>query len=102
MILSRSPNEYFEKLCVASPLCTKNGVVHTVIKANNVLIDWEEETNEIVVEQLQVADIEDAAYIPDNCGIQEESLETGCGEVQRRTWLVQCMKPLICSLLALW
>lgn len=41
------------------------GIVHTDIKANNILIDWKDQSGEITVEQVQVADIEDAAYVPE-------------------------------------
>jgi serine/threonine protein kinase len=33
-------------------------------KADNVLIDWEEHQDGIIVERVQLADLEDAAYIP--------------------------------------
>ncbi|KAJ4355359.1 uncharacterized protein N0V89_003375 [Didymosphaeria variabile] len=40
------------------------GIVHTDIKANNILIEWKDQDGEMAVEQVQVADIEDAAYVP--------------------------------------
>lgn len=52
----------------------EKGVVHTDNKANNILIDWKEKANEIVVEQVQLADIGDATYVPDNCEIQRRQL----------------------------
>ncbi|KAH7391070.1 kinase-like domain-containing protein [Phaeosphaeria sp. MPI-PUGE-AT-0046c] len=39
-------------------------IVHTDIKADNILIDWKEHQNGIIVEQVQLADLEDAAHIP--------------------------------------
>ncbi|KAH7076258.1 kinase-like domain-containing protein [Paraphoma chrysanthemicola] len=38
--------------------------VHTDIKADNVLIDWNEYQDGISVERVQLADLEDAAHIP--------------------------------------
>ncbi|KAJ8117623.1 hypothetical protein OPT61_g1209 [Boeremia exigua] len=42
------------------------GIVHTDIKANNILIEWKDQGGEMTVEQVQVADIEDAAYVPED------------------------------------
>jgi serine/threonine protein kinase len=42
------------------------GIVHTDIKANNILIEWKDQGGEIAVEQVRVADIEDAAYVPED------------------------------------
>ena len=39
------------------------GIVHTDIKANNILVEWKEQGGDIAVEQVQIADIEDAAYV---------------------------------------
>lgn len=47
----------------------EKGIVHTDIKANNILTEWRETGDEIKVELVQVADIEDAAYVPENCAI---------------------------------
>ncbi|KAF9739060.1 calcium/calmodulin dependent protein kinase [Paraphaeosphaeria minitans] len=41
------------------------GIVHTGVKANNMLTEWKDPRGEITVERVQVADIEDTAYIPD-------------------------------------
>ena len=48
------------------------GIVHTDIKANNILIEWkeQEQTGDITVEQVQLADIEDAAYVPEGSVIK--------------------------------
>ena len=46
------------------------GIVHTDIKANNILIEWKDKGGETTVEQVQVADIEDAAYVPQGCVIK--------------------------------
>jgi serine/threonine protein kinase len=46
------------------------GIVHTDIKANNILIEWKDQGGEITVEQVQVADIEDAAYVPQDSTIK--------------------------------
>lgn len=44
------------------------GIVHTDIKPNNILVEWKEQEdgNEMVVEQVQIGDIEDAAYVPED------------------------------------
>lgn len=39
-------------------------IVHTDIKPDNVLIDWKEHQDGIVIEQVQLGDLEDAAHIP--------------------------------------
>ena len=48
------------------------GIVHTDIKANNILVEWKEKDKNdgIEVEQVQVSDIEDAAYVPDDCVVK--------------------------------
>ncbi|KAH7363707.1 kinase-like domain-containing protein [Pyrenochaeta sp. MPI-SDFR-AT-0127] len=48
------------------------GIVHTDIKANNILVEWKEQehSKDTTVEQVQVADIEDAAYVPEGCVIK--------------------------------
>jgi serine/threonine protein kinase len=50
------------------------GVVHTDIKPNNILVDWEEQGDEITVEKVQLADVEDAAYVPESCVIRRRQL----------------------------
>lgn len=44
----------------------EKGIVHTDIKANNIMIDWDETDGETAVHQVQIADLEDAAYVPDD------------------------------------
>ncbi|EGE09597.1 serine/threonine protein kinase [Trichophyton equinum CBS 127.97] len=44
-------------------------IVHTDIKANNIMVDWKEENGEIVITRVQLVDIEDSAIIPPNCDI---------------------------------
>jgi serine/threonine protein kinase len=44
-------------------------IVHTDIKANNIMVDWDELDGHTTIQQVQIADIEDAAYVPDNCAI---------------------------------
>ncbi|KAF1816968.1 kinase-like protein [Eremomyces bilateralis CBS 781.70] len=44
-------------------------IVHTDIKANNIMVDWEETDGNNTIRQVQIADIEDAAYVPGNCAI---------------------------------
>jgi serine/threonine protein kinase len=44
-------------------------IVHTDIKANNIMVDWDESDGHTTIKQVQIADIEDAAYVPDNCAI---------------------------------
>jgi serine/threonine protein kinase len=50
------------------------GVVHTDIKPSNILVDWEEQGDEITVEKVQLADVEDAAYVPESCVIRGRQL----------------------------
>ena len=38
-------------------------------KANNILVDWDDTNGNTTVRQVQIADLEDAAYVPDNCAI---------------------------------
>ena len=44
-------------------------IVHTDIKANNILVDWDETDGNTTIHQVQIADIEDAAYVPDHSAI---------------------------------
>jgi serine/threonine protein kinase len=46
------------------------GIVHTDIKANNILLDWRGSGGEVTVEQVQIADLEDAAYVPNDSVIR--------------------------------
>ncbi|TPX24389.1 hypothetical protein DIZ76_013735 [Coccidioides immitis] len=39
-------------------------IVHTDIKADNVFIDWEGQSDEIIIKRVQLGDLEDAAHIP--------------------------------------
>ncbi|KAH8732472.1 kinase-like domain-containing protein [Phaeosphaeriaceae sp. PMI808] len=39
-------------------------IIYTDLKADNVLINWKECRNEIKIERVQLADLEDAVYIP--------------------------------------
>ena len=41
------------------------GIVHTDIKPNNILVEWKENGDGIIIEQVQIADIKDTAYVPD-------------------------------------
>ncbi|KAH8723994.1 kinase-like domain-containing protein, partial [Phaeosphaeriaceae sp. PMI808] len=47
----------------------EKGIVHTDIKANNILVEWNEIDGKTVINQVQIADIEDAAYVPGDCAI---------------------------------
>lgn len=47
----------------------EKGIVHTDIKANNIMVDWDETDGNTTVHQVQIADIEDAAYVPDDCAV---------------------------------
>ncbi len=47
----------------------EKGIVHTDIKPNNIMVDWDEINGNTTVRQIQIADIEDAAYVPDDCAI---------------------------------
>ncbi|KAH7094906.1 kinase-like domain-containing protein [Paraphoma chrysanthemicola] len=45
------------------------GIVHTDIKANNIVLDWDDSDGKITIQEVQVADIEDAAHVPDGYAI---------------------------------
>jgi serine/threonine protein kinase len=47
----------------------EKGIVHTDIKPNNIMVDWDETDGNTTIQQVQIADIEDAAYVPDDCAI---------------------------------
>lgn len=47
----------------------EKGIVHTDIKANNIMVDRDETDGNSTVRQVQIADIEDAAYVPDHYAI---------------------------------
>ncbi|KAF1840293.1 kinase-like protein [Cucurbitaria berberidis CBS 394.84] len=44
-------------------------IVHSDIKADNILVDWEDGRGEIAIDQVKIADLEDAAYVPPNTAI---------------------------------
>ncbi|MCJ1250871.1 hypothetical protein MMC30_008099 [Trapelia coarctata] len=44
-------------------------IVHSDVKANNILVEWKKNQHGMVIEQVQLADIEDAAYVPPSCDI---------------------------------
>lgn len=43
--------------------------MHTDIKANNIMVDWDTADGNTTVRQVLIADIEDAAYVPDHSAI---------------------------------
>lgn len=45
-------------------------IVHTDIKPDNILVDWKETGDDITVEQVQIADIESGAYVPEGSTIK--------------------------------
>lgn len=49
----------------------EKGIVHTDIKPNNILIESKEadHSGDVEITQVKIADIEDAAYVPENCVI---------------------------------
>ena len=47
----------------------EKGIVHTDIKPNNIMLDWTEEDGNIAVQNVQIADIEDAVCVPDRCNV---------------------------------
>ena len=52
----------------------EKGIVHTDIKADNIMVDWDEMDSNTTVRQVQIADIEDAAYVPDHSAIDRKSV----------------------------
>lgn len=42
------------------------GIVHTDIKANNIMVNWTEENGDIEVHETRIVDMEDAAYVPED------------------------------------
>jgi len=44
-------------------------IVHTDIKANNIMVDWHGMDGNTVVRQVQIADVDDAAYVPGDSAI---------------------------------
>ncbi|KAL9119080.1 MAG: hypothetical protein Q9187_004366 [Circinaria calcarea] len=44
-------------------------IVHADVKPNNILIEWEEDQHGMVIKQVQLADVEDAAYVPPGSNI---------------------------------
>ncbi|KAL9135478.1 MAG: hypothetical protein Q9175_003330 [Cornicularia normoerica] len=51
-----------------------HNIVHTDVKANNIVIDWEEEYFEIKITQVQFTDIEDPARVPPGCDILDKQV----------------------------
>jgi serine/threonine protein kinase len=41
------------------------GIVHTDIKPNNILVDWDDQGGEPAVNEVQIADMEDVVHLPD-------------------------------------
>lgn len=46
-----------------------NSLLFIDIKADNVLVNWKNSHDEIVVDQVQLGDLEDAAHIPPDCNM---------------------------------
>lgn len=44
------------------------------MKANNIVIDWEEEYHKIKITQVQLTDIEDSALVPPGCDILDKQV----------------------------
>lgn len=55
-------------LCGLSALHNRN-IVHTDAKADNILVDRDVKGHGIVINQVQLASIEDASYVPEGCDI---------------------------------
>ncbi|KAL9609841.1 MAG: hypothetical protein Q9167_005408 [Letrouitia subvulpina] len=45
-------------------------IVHTDIKPNNILIQWSESSDGIVVDDVRIGDLEDSAYVPPGSNIR--------------------------------
>lgn len=44
-------------------------IVYGDVRANNIVIDWEEKNGKTVIHQVQIADIDDNAYVPEGKAI---------------------------------
>ncbi|MCJ1266416.1 hypothetical protein MMC22_006301 [Lobaria immixta] len=51
-----------------------HNIVHTDVKANNVVIEWEESQHGIKIGQVQLTDIEDAAHVPPGHSIRNRQV----------------------------
>lgn len=47
----------------------EKGIVHTDIKPNNIMVDWDTANGNTTVCQVLLADLEDAAYVPNDSAI---------------------------------
>lgn len=47
----------------------KRGIVHTDIKANNIMLDWNEKDGITSIQRVQITDMDDAAYVPESSAI---------------------------------
>lgn len=47
----------------------ERGIVHTDIKANNIMLDWNEKDGITSIQRVQITDIDDAAYVPESSAI---------------------------------
>ncbi|KAF2014219.1 kinase-like protein [Aaosphaeria arxii CBS 175.79] len=47
----------------------ERGIVHTDVKPNNIMLNWNDKNRDIAVEKVQLADIDDAAYVPEGSAL---------------------------------
>ena len=45
------------------------------MKANNIVIDWDEDRNEIKIAQVQLTDLEDAAHLPPGFNVRNKQVD---------------------------
>jgi serine/threonine protein kinase len=77
------------------------GIVHADIKSNTTVRDWNERDGNITLSRVQIADIDDSAYVSDDPVIVGRELGIGCGEVLRLMHLARSRSHQISTRLEL-
>ncbi|EGE85900.2 hypothetical protein BDDG_08845 [Blastomyces dermatitidis ATCC 18188] len=60
-------------------------IVHTDIKPDNVFIDWKDDRDGIIIDQVKLGDLEDAAHIPPGSHMIEKQVGNWMGGVLKPT-----------------